>query len=82
MFLHYILNQKENLPILSLFKAQNQNPVRGDWSEQIKSDMNEIKLQLSLEEIKSLSKESFRLKLKKVIYSAAFKWLMTEKESK
>ena len=73
MFLQYILQQKENSLILNFFKAQNKNPVRGDWSDQIKSDMKEINLQLTLEEIKSLSKESFRLKLKKVIYTAAFK---------
>ena len=35
MFLHYILNQNENSLIYRFFKAQKQNPVKGDWSEQI-----------------------------------------------
>ena len=82
MFLHYILNQNENSLILKFFKAQKQNPVRGDWSEQITSDIEEINLQLTLEEIKGLPQESFRSKLKRAIDTAAFKWLMEEKKSK
>ena len=82
MFLHYILNQNENSLILKFFEAQKQNPVKGDWSEQIKSDIKEINLQLTFDEIKILSQESFRLKVRRAIDTAAFKWLMDEKESK
>ena len=82
MFLHYILNQKQDSLIFKFFKAQLENPVKGDWSEQLKSDISEIDLKLTMEEISILSKESFRTKLKKAINKAAFKWLMKEKENK
>ena len=82
MFLHYILNQKENSLIFKFFKAQLENPVKGDWSEQVKSDISEIDLKLTMEEISMLSRESFRTKLKKAINAAAFKWLMEEKVNK
>ena len=56
-----------------------ENPVKGDWSEQVLSDIREINLQLSIQEIKQLSRESFRGKVKKAIETAAFKWLIAEK---
>ena len=74
MFLHYILNQKQDSLIFKFFKAQLENPVKGDWSEQVKSDISEIDLKLTMEEISILSKESFRTKLKNAINTAAFKW--------
>ena len=81
MFLHYILNQKKDSLIFKFFKAQLENPAKGDWSEQVKSDISEIGLKLTIEEISILSKESFPTKLKKAINVAAFKWLMKEKEN-
>ena len=47
MFLHYILNQKQDSLIFNFFKAQLENPVKGDWSEQVKSDNSEIDLKLT-----------------------------------
>ena len=38
-------------------KAQIENPVPGDWIEQIKIDVEDIKLNLTMEAIKMLSKE-------------------------
>ena len=82
MFLHYILPQNESSLLFKFFKAQLDNPVKGDWSEQVLFDLEEINLQLSFEEIKRLSKETFRMKLKKAIDKAALKWLIEEKEKK
>ena len=65
-----------------LLQTQLENPVKGDWSEQVKSDISEIDLKLTMEEISMLSRESFRTKLKKAINAAAFKWLMEEKVNK
>ena len=79
MFLHYILNQKENSLIFKFFKAQLENPVKGDWCEMVNLDLREINLQLSMDEIRGLSIESFRKQVKKAIDKAAFKWLIEEK---
>ena len=67
MFLHYILPQNESSLLFKFFKAQLDNPVKGDWSEQVFFDIREINLQVSLQEIKRLSKETFRVKVKKAI---------------
>ena len=82
MFLHYILNQKENSLIFKFFKAQLENPVKGDWCEMVNLDLREINLQLSMDEIRGLSIESFRKQVKKAIDKAAFKWLIEEKNKK
>ena len=67
MFLHYILHQNESSLLFKFFKAQLDSPVKGDWSEQVFFDIREINLQVSLQEIKRLSKETFRVKVKKAI---------------
>ena len=82
MFLHYILNQSENSLLFKFFNAQLENPVKGDWSEQVLLDISEIDLQLTMQEIKNLSKESFRAKVKKAIERAALIWLIEEKGKK
>ena len=82
MFLHYILNQKETSLIHKFFKAQPENPVKGDWCKLVNSDLKEINLRLSLEEIKELSLESFRTEVKKAVQKEAFKWLIDEKNKK
>ena len=82
MFLHYILNQNENSLLFKFFNAQLDNPVKGDWSEQVLLDLSEIDLQLTMLEIKNLSKETFRVKVKKAIERAALIWLMEEKGKK
>ena len=82
MFLHYILNQNENSLLFKFCNVQLENPVQGDWSEQVLLDISEIDLQLTMQEIKNLSKESFRAKVKKAIERAALIWLIEEKGKK
>ena len=82
MFLHTILKQDEKSLVHRFFKAQLENPSKGDWSLQVAKDLGEIDLALSLDEIKDLSVESFRTKVRKAVNVAAFKWLLNEKKDK
>ena len=82
MYLHYILNQDENSLLFKFFLAQKNDPVKGDWTEQVQSDMKDIDLKLTMNEIKTLSQESFRNTVKKAVEKAAFTWLLSEKAKK
>ena len=82
MFLHTILKQEEDSLVYRFFKAQVENPSKGDWSIQVAKDLEEVDLTLSLDEIKDLSVESFRAKVRKSINVAAFKWLLNQKKDK
>ena len=82
MFLHYILSEDEDSLMLKFFKAQQENPSLGDWSRQVEEDLDENGLNISMEEIRNLSQDSFRKKVKKSIYEAAFKWLNEERATK
>ena len=55
-----------------VFEAQSRNPQQGDWFLQINEDINEVDLQ----EIKSMSKYSYKCKVKKAIKKSAFNWLI------
>ena len=58
MFLHYILSRPETDLLSRVFHAQDQQPVKNDWSVQVKKDLEQIGLgEMSFQEIKSKSKE-------------------------
>ena len=82
MFLHYILSEEDDSLMLKFFKAQLENPSLGDWSEQVKDDLDEIGMKISMEEIRPLSEDSFRRRVRKAIRKASFKWLNEERASK
>ena len=60
MYLHYLLTQDEDSLLSSFFMAQRENPVSGDWTEQVKMDLEKIKLNMTLEAIQMISKEEFQ----------------------
>ena len=82
MFLHYILSEDDNSLMLKFFKAQLENPSPGDWAVQVQEDLEEIDMNITMEEIKAVSEDSFRRKVKAAIQKAAFKWLTQEKATK
>ena len=63
-----------------IFYAEHQNPIKGDWANQVAKDLIEMEIKLSYEEMKELSKESLKKTLKEVTKIKAFEWLMNEKE--
>ena len=64
------------------FHAQLSNPVDGDWTKQVQKDLQDIDMNLSMNDIKSLSEDCLRTKVKNAISKAAFKWLTSEKLKK
>ena len=80
MFLQTILKEDKNSFLNKFYMAQSDAPSREDWSIQVRSDLEEFKISLSLHDIKNLSVDSFRNKVKIASKVAAFEWLMNEKK--
>jgi hypothetical protein len=59
LFLKYILDQEEESILQKFLKLLFKDPVRRDWASTCMNDIKELKLTLSLEEIKSIMTQEF-----------------------
>ena len=66
--------------LYSFFQAQWRNPVRNDWTIQIKEDLEMFGMSANLESIASLKKEKFKAIIKEKARDIAFKRLLRKKE--
>ena len=82
LFLHYILKQSKDDLIYKFFDAQANNPQKGDWVIQIRKDLIDVNIHLSFDNIKSMSENTFKLKVTESIKCAAFKWLLDKIKDK
>ena len=62
--------------------AQITETVKGDWWENILLDLSHLKLNFSLYDIKSMSKEKFKNVVIEAASREAFAWLLSEKSKK
>ena len=76
LFLHYILKLNKDDLLFKFFEAQERYPQKGDWVLQILKDLKEIKLEMTFDNIKIMSENSFKLKVNAAINETAFKWLV------
>ena len=81
-FLKYILDQDESKLIKQVFKAQEMDPRNGDWITTVRKDLRKIGIQLNFDEIKRLSKFTFKSLIKESIENAALKNLKLQIKSK
>ena len=79
-YLHCILNQDKKSMLYSFFTTHRHNPCKGDWTEQIKEDLAELKIPSSFNFIQSKSKESFKRYVKIKAKELALKNLLSKKE--
>ena len=78
-YLHYLANQKENSMLYKVFMSQWKYPDKGDWVEEVKSNLKELGINLSLAEIKSKSKLSFKRLVKVKTKEYALEYLLSLK---
>ena len=76
LFLKNILDQDPESRVYKFFEAQKHFPTRGDWVSICKQNIEEIKLELSMNEIKEMTKTKFATILKNKISKAAFEYLV------
>ena len=75
-FLWYILNEDESCLLYSVFQAQCDNPVQGDWVKTVTDDIKEIDLKMNFKEIKRMSEKSFKKLVKSKVKVATFEFLI------
>ena len=73
MYLWHLNNVDESSLIQRCYNAQRNNPVKKDWIHAIDSDMKELNIEITDEELKTISKVNF----KKIIKKAAIKRTIT-----
>ena len=58
LFLQNILQENPGSQIYKFLELQFQNPTKGDWASSCAQDLEDLEIQLSVEEIKSLTKKT------------------------
>ena len=81
-YLHNILKRNESETILRILKAQNDNPLDGDYINLVKKDLELLGLSYDDKFIKSMNKIKFKAFIKDKIAKAAFQFLLNEKLDK
>ena len=79
MDLQYLLQQEADSLLYSFLMAQLENPVQGDWVEQVKKDLIEVELNIPFEQIKQMPIDQFKVKVQTATSKAAFQYLSCEK---
>ena len=78
-FLHYILNRPEKDLLRNFFEIQSKYPAKNDWCLTVREDLAYFNINLSFEDIKIMSKDSFSKLVKAKTKETAFKELMATK---
>ena len=84
IYLHYLANLKKGEMLYEVFKTQWQYPGKDDWTETVRADLTDLGLNLNLEHLRSISKNSFKrlVKLKSKQFALEGLSKMKEKHSK
>ena len=80
MYLHSILQKKEDELVRKVYEAQKADPLPGDFIELLKEDKESIGIELTENEIQMMSKMKFKKYVKEKIERAAFRYLLDRKQ--
>jgi hypothetical protein len=81
MYLHNILQRDPNEMVRKIYEAQKTDTSTGDFVELVKEDCEAIELNMSEYDIKKISKDKLKKILKSRVTEAAFKYLISLKQS-
>ena len=79
-YLHSILLRDPSSMLYKFFITQWHNPTKGDWSLQVRADLEDLDIPCSFEFIKSKSTNTFKTLVKKKVQSFAFKSLKSKQQ--
>ena len=82
LYLKYILSQNDDSLVRKFFNLQLNEPTRGDWASQCISNLKELEITESLEEIGNMTKSQFLKKIKSQISKKAFEYLINKRKRK
>ena len=75
LYLHHILHQDPDSMLFKVLNAQIEAPVKGDWVHLVKQDILDLKLDLTIENIATMSKHQLKWLLKSAVKAEAFIYL-------
>ena len=78
-FLQYLLLQPDTSILNRVFRAQKQNPTRGDWVQNVTKLLSEYNINITLSEIKSKKPSLFKSMVKRKVHAKAFEDLIKKK---
>ena len=81
-FLKYILHEPEDSLIRRFFEAQVQNPIKNDRASQVKIDLEQINMNMTIDDVVTAPTYVFKKTLKEKVKVAAFKYLTEIKVTK
>ena len=79
VYLHYLTQRNTESMLKRFFIAQWKYPTKGDWTEQVKLDLEEFGLPIDLMKIEAYSSYSFKNLIKKKTRELSFSKFMTRK---
>ena len=82
MYLQTILKRNQSELTNKIYKAQQEDPSKGDYCELVANFIEEIELKLTNDEIEKTSKNKFKKIVKTKAKEAALKYLNKQKEDK
>ena len=80
MYLHYLATLNQSEMLYKVFIAQRKFPVKDDWTEEAKANLEELDLDCTLEELKLKSQNSFKRMVKTKVKEYTLNYLLEVKE--
>ena len=81
LYLKYVLEQKDDSLVKKFLNLQLNQPTRGDWASQIRSDLKELNISESFEDLKRMTHSRFIEKIKYQIRKNALRYLIVKRTS-
>ena len=81
IFLHYLLNRNETEMISQIFSVQWNQPVKNDWTNFVKQDLIDFRIETNLSDIKKKSESSFKNLVRKKTMEYEYNQLMNIKQT-
>ena len=82
LYLQTILKKDDAEMVRKMYEAQKINKTKGDFSDLVHQDLHKLEMNESEAEIKTLTKQQLKLKVKKSLRKVALKYLALNKTSK
>ena len=79
LFLKYILEENPKSMIFHFLNLQFENPTRGDWASGCMKDLKDLDLEMSVADIRKITKHQLSNMIKKAIQKKAFQYLIGKK---
>ena len=79
IYLQFILKQKETSMVKKFLKTQIICPKKKDWIQTVKSNLEHLKINLTLDNIEEMPKETYKKLIKKRIKECAFDYLIDKR---